>query len=410
MKLSHCLFNLVVSALLLVSPASATTTDLETALQRAGENRIQLEQAIAGVPEGEEREAMCWLIEHMPAQDLGQLQADYLLTNHRFAFQSWRSAPWRDKVDSSLFADSILPYASVNERRDAWRKLLRERCLPMVEKARSSSEAAAMLNNAIWKEFNVKYSREREKPDQSPLETMESGLASCTGLSVLLVDSCRSVGIPARFVGTPLWSDDSGNHSWVEIWDDGWQYTGAAEPSGMDLNKGWFAGRASGAQRDDPKYAIYATSWRTTPISFPLVWLPKDESVHAVNVTDRYTQQIEPLAPGMARVRFQAIDPATGKRVAALVEYSSSTKIKDPQETKSKELGKTRDESFDGNDHLTAQLNEGVTYDFIARQPELGVARWSLQSKDQLLCTIGGDSEITWTQEALTREQAQAHS
>ena len=38
---------------------------------------------------------------------------------------------------------------------------------------------------------------------------METGVATCTGLSILLVDACRSVGVPARIAGTPLWSNNS---------------------------------------------------------------------------------------------------------------------------------------------------------------------------------------------------------
>ena len=81
-------------------------------------------------------------------------------------------------------------------------------------------------------------------------------MASCTGLSILLIDACRAVGVPARFVGTPLWSDGSGNHSWVEVWDDGWHFTGAAEPTGDALNKAWFTGRAAQAQRDSERYGV----------------------------------------------------------------------------------------------------------------------------------------------------------
>jgi len=80
----------------------------------------------------------------------------------------------------------------------------------------------------------VAYSREREKADQSSFESIASGKASCTGLSILLVDACRAVGIPARVVGTPLWVDRSGNHTWVEIWDDGWRYLGACESKRLD--------------------------------------------------------------------------------------------------------------------------------------------------------------------------------
>ena len=116
-------------------------------------------------------------------------------------------------------------------------------------------------------------------------------MASCTGLSVLLVDACRALAIPARVVGTPRWTDNSGNHTWVEIWDNGWHFTGACEPNGHDLDKAWFIDRASQALRDDPLHAIYAVSYRRTGQNFPLVWARGENGVSAVNVTDRYTDQ-----------------------------------------------------------------------------------------------------------------------
>jgi hypothetical protein len=40
---------------------------------------------------------------------------------------------------------------------------------------------------------------------------MATGLASCSGLSILLAGACRAVGVPARIVGTPMWSNGHGN-------------------------------------------------------------------------------------------------------------------------------------------------------------------------------------------------------
>lgn len=367
---------LILVALTIVSAGAASASDLASALDRAGENRGELEAAIAAVPEGE-RDGMRWLITHMPIGDLTSLTAEYLVENHKVAYESWQSAPWYDAVDEAVFLDAVLPYASVNERRDAWRADLRERCLPLVVGAQSPGEAAVLLNNVIWDELGVKYSTEREKPEQSPFETMESGLASCSGLSVLLIDACRAVGVPARFVGTPLWSDDSGNHSWIEVWDDGWHFTGAAEPTGTDLDQGWFAGRAAGARRDVPQYAIYAVSWRDTPISFPLVWLPEDDSVNAVNVTDRYTREVTPMPAGECRVWVQVIDGATGERCAAQVNVVDAN---DGQVFE----GTANDESFDANDHLEAHLREGATYTATATFGDRNVARVFQASEEGL--------------------------
>ena len=38
-----------------------------------------------------------------------------------------------------------------------------------------------------------------------------------------------------------MWHNFSGNHSFVEIWDDGWHFTGAAEPTENRLNEVWFS-------------------------------------------------------------------------------------------------------------------------------------------------------------------------
>jgi hypothetical protein len=162
-----------------------------------------------------------------------------------------------------------------------------------------------------------KYSTKRKKADQSPFESMESGLASCTGLSIMLIDACRAVGIPARFVGTPLWSDRSGNHSWVEVYDQGWHFTGAAEPAGDALDKAWFIGRAAKAQRDSRRHAIYAVSFRHTPQPFPMVWKRGADYVHSVNVTDRYTQLGQSLPPGYVNLMFRVLDGASGDRCSA---------------------------------------------------------------------------------------------
>jgi hypothetical protein len=172
---------------------------------------------------------------------------------------------------------------------------------------------------------------------------------------VLLVDACRSVGVPARFVGIPLWPDDSGNHSWVEVWDDGWHFTGAAEPNGDKLDRAWFVGKASSAQRDNKLRAIYATSFKRTPASFPLVWAPEIDDVFAVNVTDRYTQHPAKVPEGSVQVMFRVLQRPGGDRVAAKL------KIVGPNGEVVFD-GTTNDERFDANDHLTAIVKANQTY------------------------------------------------
>ena len=217
-------------------PPSIDDDPVAAALARAGENRAEIAQALEAAPE-DQREGMRRLVAGMPAHDLRSLDAAYLLENCDLAHRAWRAAPWRERVPAEVFFDAVLPYASVNERRDRWRADFHSRFAPLVAETTSPAQAAAILNQEIFGRLGVKYSTKRPKADQSPYESIEAGMASCTGLSVLLIDACRSVGVPARFVGTPLWSDGSGNHSWVEVWDDGWHFTGAAEPTGDELDR-----------------------------------------------------------------------------------------------------------------------------------------------------------------------------
>ena len=321
--------------------------------QVAGDNLPQLEKALREVA-GWARPHLLWLLSNMPEADLQSLDADFLREHVEGAVQAWKETPWSASIPESIFRDAILPYANVNERREAWRQDFRDRFLPLVKEAGSASEATAILNSKIFNIVGVKYSTKRPKADQSPYESMEAGLASCTGLSILLIDACRSVGIPARFVGTPLWSDNSGNHSWIEIWDEGWHFTGAAEPTGKDLNRGWFSGRASGAATGDPRNAIYAVSWSSNSHHFPMVWKPGDTSVGAIDITFRYAQKEEKIADDRSRLFVQVMDAQSKERVVADVWLL-------PAEG-SLETGLSKDERFDANDHLPFMLTRGQEY------------------------------------------------
>lgn len=361
---SACVPLLVLAALwtsVLGAAEPSRTSDRESreiaaALQRAGSNRGQIERALQQATEPL-KPAMRFLVRYMPERDLQSLKADFLLDNVREAHGAWRAAPWRDQVSEALFLNNILPYANVSESREAWRKKLRERFLPLIEGIRSPGEAAATLNQKLFPLLKVKYSRKRLRADQSPSESMQTGTASCTGLSILLIDACRSVGIPARFVGTALWSDRSGNHSWVEVWDDGWHFTGAAEPTGKHLDRAWFTGRASKADREHPLHAIYAVSYKRTPQTFPMVWNRRMRDVYAVNVTDRYAGKDKraKLPEGYVRIMFRALAGPTADRCSA------NLVLKDPM-GKVVYRGKTNDERFDANDHVTAALKRGEKY------------------------------------------------
>lgn len=354
--------------------------EIQATLRRSGDNRAQLETALQKVPAAQ-RVGLEFLISHMPDHDATSLTAEFLLENVDYAYRAWRESPWKDKVPEAEFLNNVLPYASINERRDNWRKDFFERFRPLVADARTPGHAAALLNQKLFSTVNVRYSTARRKADQSPYESLQSGLASCSGLSVLLIDACRAVGVPARFVGTPLWSDNSGNHSWVEVWDDGWHFTGAAEPAGDKLDAAWFIDRASQAKRDEPRHAIYAVSFRQTPLRFPLVWDPRIDYVSAVNVTDRYAGKAAATPAGHRSIRIRTFAGESSQRCAAQITVRDS-------DGKSVFAGTSKDERFDANDHVVVALREGATYEIEASREGRQVRQSVTVGKDDQLVTL----------------------
>jgi pimeloyl-ACP methyl ester carboxylesterase len=329
--------------------------EVEKALALASTNRSELQRALEIIP-ASQREGMQFLIRHMPTVDLQRLSADFLVENVSLAYEAFGNSPWAQKVPREVFLNDVLPYASLNERRDRWRKMLFEKCRSMITNCSTPGEAAQALNRKLFKATNVRYSTERHRADQGPLESMESGLATCTGLSILLVDACRAVGVPARVTATPMWTNNRGNHTWVEIWDDGWHFTGAAEPDPKGLDRGWFRGDAARAIKDEPRYAIYASSFAGTGLSFPLPWARDIAWVAAENVTDRYTGKATPDT-NLFRLQVKVLEELKGPRVAAKVI------VTDANEKSRKSEGLSRGETADLNDILPFELPRGRSYE-----------------------------------------------
>lgn len=241
--------------------------------------------------------AVGFLKNNLPERDAGKISDDFLRFNASLTYKALDESNWRDSIPNDIVLNGILPYANLNERRDDWRKDFHERFSPLVKNCKRPGEAALVLNEKIFKILNVTYHpTKRPKPDQSPYESIEAGYASCSGLSILLVNACRAVGVPARIVGTPAWTtgkgdgsgNHGGNHTWVQIWDDGWHTLGAAEVSPLDQT--WFLENTAKADASKPTHRIYAASYAKTDIHFPMVWAMEDKGVFAEDVTAMYSK------------------------------------------------------------------------------------------------------------------------
>lgn len=321
---------------------------IDRTIATAGDNAKELKKALKEVPRNE-REGMAFLISYMPERDAKSLSADFLLENVEYAYKARAEFPWAKEVPDSVFLNDVVAYANLNENRESWRKDFYERFKKYVAPCKTMREAIDSVNKNVRDELLVDYNTKREKPDQAPYESMRQHMASCSGLSILLTDAFRAVGIPSRVAGTPAWHDDRGNHNWNEVWIDGqWRFT-EYYPSD-DLDQSWFLTDAGKAIKEDVRKAIYAASFKPTGCYFPLVWDENIRYVHAENVTDRYTS--------LYRAQLSAM-PADGSHVALRVMVF---KDKDHAEASGDRVATNLD-VFKGEKQLYGGRSTGATQD-----------------------------------------------
>lgn len=321
---------------------------IDRTIATAGDNAKELKKALKEVPRNE-REGMAFLISYMPERDAKSLSADFLLENVQYAYKARAEFPWAKTVPDSVFLNDVVAYANLNENRESWRKDFYERFKKYVAPCKTMREAIDSVNKNVRDELLVDYNTKREKPDQAPYESMRQHMASCSGLSILLTDAFRAVGIPSRVAGTPAWHDDRGNHNWNEVWIDGqWRFT-EYYPSD-DLDQSWFLTDAGKAVKEDVRKAIYAASFKPTGSYFPLVWDEDIRYVHAENVTDRYTS--------LYRAQLSAM-PADGSHVALRVMVSRD---KDHAENSGDRVATNLD-VFKGDKQLYGGRSTGATQD-----------------------------------------------
>ncbi|MDR2890443.1 MAG: transglutaminase domain-containing protein [Alistipes sp.] len=350
----------------------------------------------------ERREAMDYLEAYMPAGDRDTLPAELVANNVDYALRARREFSWAVALPDSIFLNEVLPYAVVDEPREDWRPGFYDIFAPKVRDAKDIREAIDLVNRDLNKTVGVEYNTLRRATNQNASQSMEQGMASCTGLSIILVEALRSVGIPARFAGTAAWHDDRGNHSWVEVWIDGKWYFTEFYPDPLGLDHSWFLADAGQGTASDPEHAIWAVSYKPVASNsasasasgiasasgeaFPMVWSPESTDVHGVNVTERYTERMnEVMGANLAAgthvpVRFTMwldADRATnsGDRVAANVDvFRGAVQMGG---------GRTSGPHDDMNKTLSFLLEKNTEYTFMYADAAGEIVRMTAQVGDE---------------------------
>ena len=147
---------------------------VETTLSKSGENRSELIKALNEVPKNH-RKAMEFLIAYMPASDATSVKASLLLNNVEWAYKARETFPWAKEVPEDVFFNDVLPYASLNERRDDWREDFFKRFSKIVKSSKTQKEAIFAVNNKIRDELKVDYNTSEKKPIKALMSRWSRG-------------------------------------------------------------------------------------------------------------------------------------------------------------------------------------------------------------------------------------------
>ncbi|MGM0620224.1 MAG: transglutaminase-like domain-containing protein [Bacteroidota bacterium] len=334
---------------------------LDSAFVKAGDNANELNLALEQTQK-KHKEAAAFLIAYMPERDLKTLSADFILDQVQGAWRAREEFEWCRNLPDSVFLNEVLPYYNLDENRDNWRDDFYNRFAPLVQECENIYQAIDSVNFNIMDELGVEYNTKRSAVNISPFQAIKEQMATCSGLSFLLVDAFRSVGIPARIAGTPLWTNMRGNHSWVEVWIDGEWYFTEYYPDA--LNKSWFLADAGKADPEKPVHWIYAASYKPAATHYPLVWDRDSKSIHAHNVTDRYIQLYQEnlesqeladdeLLVNVVLYRSVDVEPAQGRVSEKVTVWEGDEQI---------DFGYTPQPVDDLNKFLKFRLKKNQTY------------------------------------------------
>jgi hypothetical protein len=243
---------LLLILLLFARPALAagipgiTDSELAAALELAGQNRAQLEQALDGcVQQPYATAALRFLIANLPAVDLGCITGEELSQHVTLAMQARGEFAYGRDYDDATWAHYVLAPRVSQEPLTAWRPYFYNELRGQVKDCRTIGQAAVIAG--AWCGAHATY-KPTQSRDQSPLATLKSGYGRCEELVILFIDACRAIGVPARQAYVPYWSNCDDNHAWWEVWgsDGKWHLEGQYGPD-EDRDSVWFADRAKEA-------------------------------------------------------------------------------------------------------------------------------------------------------------------
>ena len=90
-----------------LADTEVSDAQIQSALERSGDNRDQIEKALAASTP-EQLRATRFLIAYMPERDLTSLSSKFINDNVRLAYEARAATAWGEMIPESLFFNDVL--------------------------------------------------------------------------------------------------------------------------------------------------------------------------------------------------------------------------------------------------------------------------------------------------------------
>eukprot|EP01084_Bolivina_argentea_P070670 128505_1 len=259
------------------------------------------------LPNSEYSQCLNFLMDNMPPRDIGNIPDEVLNLTINYALLTRNIEPYNkysSYIPFDIFKNYVLPYATLSEARENWRKYFFDFLTPYIVNMTLGNPKLNSIDIFLWfinnqnNLFNIQFKSGSTPSSYSPFEVLSYGYGSCTGYSLFVTAALRSIGIPTRVVGTPQWVSNCtgtpGNHNWIEIYDQNgyWSFMDAVNLEGYTtINTSWFYPNWTNCQIPGSlNHSIYASSFAPTDNKtyFVMEWEYDAKYVPAYDVTNNY--------------------------------------------------------------------------------------------------------------------------
>ncbi|MDR2954689.1 MAG: discoidin domain-containing protein [Prevotella sp.] len=273
MKNEFYFFSLLCIIFIFSVVSCSNKSHLEYALEKAGDNRIELEEVLSHYQDDSLKlRAAIFLIENMPGHysykdsayinkyydaidsiadlyptvsfeerhtlfrqiinkydmyqetinDIEYISSEYLIHNIDNAFRVWEENEWANHVIFDDFCEYLLPYkAAENQTLDNWREYFENYCDASIHDLQycslyrnSPCQACEVANMALRDSVSPIISSETVIPVRKLSTLTNVSFASCNDYCVLAASLLRAKGLPVAIDYTPQWPIRSSGHTW----------------------------------------------------------------------------------------------------------------------------------------------------------------------------------------------------